>query len=169
MQLAHTPLGARGSRQPCWREGASRTLEATTARSRGCRNAWLPRPRAAWCGRAKQRAKQAIGLDEGIGIGIGIGRSPARGSLNLSPPLALTYRQLLEQPRDETSVKQESICDESIYVAILRVPLSSEPLIDACPIYMSHVEPGTQFSIANWAPFPRWFLRAPDAPLIIHV
>jgi len=53
-------------RQP-WREGASRTLAATTARSRGCRNAWLPRPRAAWCGRAKQRAKQAIGLDEGIG------------------------------------------------------------------------------------------------------
>jgi len=53
-------------RQPR-REGASRTLEATTARSRGCRNAWLPRPRAAWCGRAKQRAKQAIGLDEGIG------------------------------------------------------------------------------------------------------
>jgi len=49
-------------RQP-WREGASRTLAATTARSRGCRNAWLPRPRAAWCG----RAKQAIGLDEGIG------------------------------------------------------------------------------------------------------
>jgi hypothetical protein len=96
-----------GPRQPCWREGASRTLEATTARSRGCRNAWLPRPRAAWCGRAKQLAKQAIGLDEGIGIGIGIGigRSPARGSLNLSPPLALTYRQLLEQPRDETSVK----------------------------------------------------------------
>jgi len=42
-------------------------LDATTARSRGCRNAWLPRPRAAWCGRAKQRAKQAIGLDEGIG------------------------------------------------------------------------------------------------------
>jgi len=43
------------------------TLDATTARSRGCRNAWLPRPRAAWCGRAKQRAKQAIGFDEGIG------------------------------------------------------------------------------------------------------
>jgi len=50
-------------RQPC----GARALEATTARSRGCRNAWLPRPRAAWCGRAKQRAKQAIGLDEGIG------------------------------------------------------------------------------------------------------
>jgi hypothetical protein len=39
-----------------WREDASRTLAATTARSQGCRNAWLPRPRAAWCGRAKQRA-----------------------------------------------------------------------------------------------------------------
>jgi len=61
-------------RQP-WREGASRTLEATKARSRGCRNAWLPRLQAAWYGRAKQLwlpgprtcAMQAIGLDEGIG------------------------------------------------------------------------------------------------------
>ncbi len=33
-------------RQP-WREGASRTLEATMAR---CRNAWLPRPRAGGMG-----------------------------------------------------------------------------------------------------------------------
>ena len=84
MQLAHTPLGARGPRQPCWREGASRTLEATTARNRGCRTAWLPRPRAAWCGRAKQLAKQlakqAIRRDQGIGIG----RSPARGCAKLS-------------------------------------------------------------------------------------
>ena len=91
MQLAHTPLGARGPRQPCWREGASRTLEATTARSRGCRTAWLPRPRAAWCGRAKQLAKQlakqAIGRDQGIGIG----RSPARGCAKLTFSIGIDF------------------------------------------------------------------------------
>jgi hypothetical protein len=62
---AHVPptgpseLGWR--RQP-WREGASRTLGATTARSRGCRNAWLPRPRTGgmgWYGCAKQLAPEA--------------------------------------------------------------------------------------------------------------
>ena len=105
MQLAHTPLGARGPRQPCWREGASRTLEATTARNRGCRTAWLPRPRAAWCGRAKQLAKQlakqAIGRDQGIGIG----RSPARGCAKLTSPLALTclFGQLWGGPPCETA------------------------------------------------------------------
>ena len=36
-------------RQP-WREGATRMVEATTARSRGRRNAWLPRPRAGGMG-----------------------------------------------------------------------------------------------------------------------
>ena len=91
MQLAHTPLGARGPRQPCWREGASRTLEATTARNRGCRTAWLPRPRAAWCGRAKQLAKQlakqAIGRDQGIGIG----RSPARGCAKLTFSIGIDF------------------------------------------------------------------------------
>ena len=43
-----------------WREGESRTLEATTARSRGCRNAWLPRPRAGGVGvRSSWRSRQS--------------------------------------------------------------------------------------------------------------
>ena len=88
---AARPHAPRGPRQPCWREGASRTLEATTARNRGCRTAWLPRPRAAWCGRAKQLAKQlakqAIGRDQGIGIG----RSPARGCAKLTFSIGIDF------------------------------------------------------------------------------
>ena len=76
----HAPRSS-GPRQPCWREGASRTLEATTARNRGCRTAWLPRPRAAWCGRAEQLAKQLA--KQAIGQGIGLARSPARGCAKL--------------------------------------------------------------------------------------
>ena len=72
----HAPRssGGRGGR-------GARTLEATTARSRGCRNAWLPRPRAAWCGRAKQRAKQALGLD------VGMGHARTRGFATLGTPV----------------------------------------------------------------------------------
>jgi hypothetical protein len=74
----HAPRSSGWPRQP-WREGASRTLAATTARSRGCRNAWLPRPRAAWwgCCEAGHRAR--------------------RGDCRLTSTFGIAlYRQLLE-------------------------------------------------------------------------
>ena len=44
-------------------------------------------PRAAWCGRAKQLAKQVIGRDQGIGIG----RSPARGCAKLTFSIGIDF------------------------------------------------------------------------------
>ena len=73
MQLAHTPLGARGAAAAVARGRVEDARSDHGAQSR-LPQRLAPEAPSRWCGRAKQLAKQAIGLYEGIGL-----CAPARG------------------------------------------------------------------------------------------
>ena len=79
---------------------------------------------------------------------------PHEGLPNSRPPLALTYRQLLEQPRDETSVKQKNRSVMSPSTSRSSAcpsveSLSLMPVRSTC--HMWNLARNSQLRIGNWA------------------